>query len=123
MKITKIRVWEHPSNKYLYDIDALQRNPSISFTQMLAGEDPCLVVEEYTGFKDKHGTEVFEGDLIANGSGRVAKVVWNHYFWDSEVVVTTGNDSAYGLDPSRWSFCANIIGHIHQTASQNENGI
>lgn len=61
---TKFRFWEKPSKKFIYDIDALSKNPSVLISKVFSGEDKHIIAERFTGLTDKNGVEAFKGDII-----------------------------------------------------------
>lgn len=52
-------------------------------------------VGDYTGIVDKHGTRVFEGDIVKTKYGRLCIVVWffspSHNGWDLQPINTVEN--------------------------------
>ncbi len=68
--------------------------------------------DQFTGFTDKHGNDICEGDLISNESGRVCEVVWFQPagIWDAEVRINIGNALDFGCTSWRYT---EIIGNVH----------
>lgn len=71
--------------------------------------DPATV-GEYTGFKDLHGKDIYEGDILTDEYGSIGEVEWVN----GEFVVSFGDVEMYSLSNYFDGSCQMwTIGNIH----------
>lgn len=125
MRDIKFRAWGNRQNKYLNPDDVSIRADGFITVFNVDGKhsravqppgdllSPWFIIEQYTGLKDKTGTEIYEGDVVkVEGDGEIYRVEWIR--------------SGFGLEPRynspRYPVLGNVelrkkievIGNIHE---------
>lgn len=125
MRDIKFRAWGNRQNKYLNPDDVSIRADGFITIFNVDGKhsravqppgdllSPWFIIEQYTGLKDKTGTEIYEGDIVkVEGDGEIYRVEWIY--------------SGFGLEPRynspRYPVLGNVelrrkievIGNIHE---------
>jgi len=118
MRDIKFRAWHHgggdPRVKpYMRFSDS---NNEL-FWGCVDNEPHVAEVMQFTGLVDKHGVEIWEGDLLKNVTGRIGKVVWHNpsASFDTDFVKetrTSFESSSYGFVNNMWGNHTEVIGNI-----------
>lgn len=139
MREIKFRAWI-PDIKRMYQVNKIEVNPidRNSVRDLLVWEHPCeksakikgkvgryrltdeIPIMQFTGLTDKNGVEIYEGDVVVNGYGRICEITWHKFAarFDCEFIkdnsTNSGVDRSYGFRPQEWGFCIEVIGNVHQ---------
>ena len=111
MRDIKFRAWGNRQNKYLNPDDVSIRADGFITIFNVDGKhsravqppgdllSPWFIIEQYTGLKDKTGTEIYEGDIVkVEGDGEIYRVEWIY--------------SGFGLEPRYNSPHYPVLGNV-----------
>lgn len=123
MREFKFRLWDENAKRWISRGESVEMAFSQNFPESISAKAE-FYLEQYTGIKDKDGTEIYEGDIIAQeliddpfaGGYPTYIVCWDEKFLSWALKDTAGDD---GNDTDLHFFIAErrkckIIGNIHE---------
>jgi uncharacterized phage protein (TIGR01671 family) len=117
----KFRAWSKSENKYIYDF-SMSNDGGVVLNKCYGTDN--YIVEQFTGLKDKDGTEIYEGDILnSKNDGLDGCDIWDYTThrnlivkWSDKYCCFTGL-SDYHYEDSVYSYIyIKIIGNIHENA-------
>ncbi len=127
MREIKFRAWDKTHKKMLDRVLAGPGDPcSIVWDEERPGwvnfDDACGVIMQFTGLLDKHGREIYEGDIVFNPDCDVRGVVtWMQKF--ATYIVEPIDDGYHYALHDAWQVIGNVWEHPEMVEKRGEDEI
>lgn len=105
----KFRVFDKVNNE-MCEWYELVNNPTLLRDCLSASDSTRVDIMQFTGLKDKHGKEIYEGDIVQDYAGFKGAISYSE---DSASYIVTFNEKSGGLRKSFMEINSEIIGNIH----------
>lgn len=113
MRELKFRAWDKHDKEFAQNIDCLLDISVAERVFALDDENGELIIEQYTGHKDKNDKEIYEGDIVkCFFTDRLYQVVYR--VWDASFVCENDEWEEILLFINNERPSLEIIGNIHE---------
>lgn len=131
MRELKFRAWDKITNRY-YVVSTLEYADNgelcevwLADIMVIETNDACrnpkdVILEQYTGLKDKNGKEIYEGDIIQEEidfNSKMTDGVFTYVVeWDNDTLSYGLRGSGNSIHDELWEVNASveIVGNIHE---------
>ena len=132
MREKKYRMWDNTTGRFVYfDLCDLLFGTEKHLADRIKAElevtskNPAKDerIQDYTGFKDKNGREIYEGDIVKNLDGHVAQARWDEDVVGFALYWIEDDGLVFGTWGSKDGPYIEVIGNIYENPELLNSGV
>lgn len=110
----KFRAWDNIKKEWTLNIMECVSSSTGNIWMEPALKSHKVVIEQYTGLKDKNGKEIYEGDIVEIDKYGKFQIIWNEWACKFDFDKIGKREREEPLLSQDWEEKSEVIGNIHE---------
>lgn len=110
----KFRAWDNIKKEWTLNIMECVSSSTGNIWMEPALKSHKVVIEQYTGLKDKNGKEIYEGDIVEIDKYGKFQIIWSEWACKFDFDKIGKREREEPLLSQDWEQKTEVIGNIHE---------